>query len=648
MKQILKQVSFYIIGSLVVTLVLSVFYVYSPARFSTFDNNLRDFYFSTRGELPKSNNVVIIDIDERALNSFGQWPWGRDLVANLVSNLNKAEVGIIGFDIIFAEKDKTSPSNVLKLFPLDTKGMDIPNFDEIFAQTLKQVPAILGYQFSLQDNNHMRLKTPNIPAIFIEKNKPSNNTMLVKAHGTILNIPLLQDSGYSSGFVNNIPDISGVTRSVPLLIQFKEQIFPSLSLEIIRNILGAHNVIVNYDQNGIVNIQLDQLTIPTDMHGRLLINYRGYEKHFQYISAYDILNNNFDKKQLEGKIALIGTSAAGLFDLRATPFESIFPGVEIHANAIDNMLIEDFIAIPSWAHGANIVHIFILSFLIILIIGLSPFYIYIPAIVSIIIADSALLYWGLFTYGTVLNLFFPILSIVLGIIVAIGIKYFFQTKQTQHIKSKFSSKVSKDVMNELLKNEGSNILKTAKKEVTVFFSDIRGFTTISEQISDSSKLVQYLNNYINPMSQIITKHHGTIDKYIGDSIMAYWNAPLDLENHCEKAVDSAIEQILYLKTINTQLQENQLPSLNIGIGIHTGVCTVGEVGSIQRNDYTIMGDTVNTASRLESLCKEYKVNIIISQSIKEQLHKSYNLRYLDNASIRGKKEKVNIYEVIVD
>jgi len=648
MQQVLIKFFIYLLGSLFITTLLSISYIYIPNKINSFDSNIRDMYFIFRGELEKNKNVVIIDIDERALSRFGQWPWSRDLVSKMVENLNKANAAIIGFDIIFAEKDKTSPSEVIKNIKFDNTNMDVPNYDKIFAKTLQHTPSILGYQFQLTHTPFVRDKLPNIPAVFIEKNKTDSNNKITKAYGTILNIPLLQDSAYSSGFVNNIPDISGVTRSVPLLIQSQEQLFPSLALEIIRNIVGTNKVIVNYDQNGVQDITLDQLTIPTDSYGRLLINYRGYEKHFQYISAYDVIYNNFDKNLIDGKIVLIGTSAAGLFDLRATPFESIFPGVEIHANAIDNMLMQDFISIPSWVHGANLLHIFILSLLILLLVGFSIWYLYIPLIILLISQDIYFTYWSLFSKGVVLNLFFPLLTILFSILLAIVIKYFFQIKQNQIIKQKFSSKVSSNVMNALLKTNQTNILQTQEKEVTVFFSDIRDFTTISEKFNNPAPLVSYLNNYINPMSDIITKYQGTIDKYIGDSIMAYWNAPIDTPDHCTKAVDTAIKQIEILKKINHQLKQQGLPLLNIGIGIHTGEAIVGEVGSISRSDYTVIGDTVNTASRLEQLCKTYKSNIIISNEVKIKLSKKYTLKYLGEVQVKGKEKLIDIYEILVN
>jgi adenylate cyclase len=648
MKQIFIKFFIYLFSSIIITILLSAVYIYIPNKINSFDNNIRDLYFLYRGELPKNDNVIIVDIDERALSRFGQWPWSRDLVSKLVQNINDAGAAVIGFDIIFAEKDKTSPNEVIKNLNIDTNNLDIPNYDEIFANTLKSTPSILGYQFQLIETQFVRDKTPNIPAIFIEKNKNNQNDLITKAHGAILNIPLLQNSGYSSGFINNIPDISGVTRSVPLLIQSKNQIFPSLALEIIRNIMGVSKVIVNYDQNGVENIVLGDLTIPTDSYGRLLINYRGYEKHFTYISAYDILYNKFDKNLIDGKVVLIGTSAAGLFDLRATPFESIFPGVEIHANAIDNILLEDFIATPSWIHGANLLHIFILSFIILVFVGFSIWYIYLPFILLLVWQDIYFTYWALFTKGIVLNLFFPFLAILFSLLLAIVIKYFFQIKQNQLIKLKFSSKVSNNVMDALLKTNQTNILQTQEKEITVFFSDIRDFTRISEQFSNPAPLVSYLNNYINPMSDIITKYQGTIDKYIGDSIMAYWNAPLNTPDHCTKAVDSAIEQIKLLKKINKQLEQKNMPLLNIGIGIHTGNAIVGEIGSVSRSDYTIIGDTVNTASRLENLCKQYKTNIIISDAVKNQLTKEYNFNSLGEVHVKGKQTAIKIYEIKID
>jgi len=638
----------YILSAVVLSFMMSTIYIFSPELPTSIDNKFKDYMFHIRGEIkPKSDSVVIIDIDEKSLQSLGQWPWSRDILSKILRNLSDKEIAIIGLDIVFAEEDRTSPHNIFK--KLDIKRENIPNYDFEFAQTVASTPTILGYQFEFSKNKvineHISKEAPSIQTIFIERNKKLGENHLLEAHGTILNIPVIQDNSYSSGFFNNIQDESGIVRSVPLIISYDDEIYPSLALETLRIALGIKKIYINYDENGVVNLQLNDFIIPTDRHGRLLINFRGKEKTFNYISALDIYNDDFKKEDIENKIALIGTSAAALMDLRATPFESIFPGVEVHANAIDNIIAKDFLYSPSWADGANI---FIIFLTIILVVFLTKriHLLFIPIFIpTLLFLFSYLLYFILFNYGLVLNIFFPLVSILAATLITIMLQYFFEIKIKDDIKNKFASKVSKDVMEQLLIDPNNNQLQAQNKEITVFFSDIRGFTKISEDIKKPDLLVKYINKYMTPMSEIITKNKGTIDKYIGDAIMAYWNAPFDIQNHADKAVKSALEQLKSLKSLNVELKNNKEPLIDIGIGITTGIATVGEIGSIGRSDYTVIGDTINVGSRVESLCKFYGVRLIITNYTKEKLKEEYNFRYLDYVFLKGKEEPIQLWEV---
>lgn len=643
-KKTLKKFLIYSSLSFLLALSLSLIYIFFPKELNSIDDRLRDYLFTIRGEIPNSNNVIIIDIDEKSLNSLGQWPWSRNKIAKILENLTKANVGIIAFDIVFAEEDSSSPHKIFKEYNIIKK--DVPNYDLDLAQMIAKTPTILGYQFEFkEDTTHINQKAPDIPAIFIEKNKTLGLDYLIKATGTILNIPQLQDNSYSSGFFNNIPDESGTIRSIPLIISYDDTIYPSLSLEILRIITDTKQVIINYDKEGVSDILLNNIRIPTDRHGRLLINFRGKEKNFSYFSALDILNNTIDKKELEGKIALVGTSAAGLLDLRATPFESIFPGVEVHANVIDNIIQKDFISEESWVDGANLVIIFILSFLVIMLITYSVFWLIPIVSLSFIFGSVILIYHALFTYGVVLNIFFPLLTIVAATILATLFDYFYKIKQEEAIKEKFASKVSKEVMNNLLKNIDNRKFQVIEKEVTIFFSDIRDFTKISEKMNNAKNLVSFLNQYMEPMSNIINKYEGTIDKYIGDSIMAYWNAPIDVKNHADKALKASLEQINELEKLNKKLKNENKPTIDIGIGLNTGLAIVGEMGSLKRSDYTVIGDSINLGARIESLCKYYGSKLNISNFTKEALKDEYIFRFLDLVKVKGKEKAVEIWQV---
>ncbi|KLE09103.1 adenylate cyclase [Aliarcobacter butzleri L355] len=639
----IKKFSIYFVLSLSLSIFLSAIYIFFPSLPDSLDNRLRDYLFTIRGELPHNQNIVIVDIDETSIKSLGQWPWSRDKLAKILENLTLSNVGIVGLDIVFAEEDRTSPHKILQDLKIYKK--DVPNYDLEFANVVENSPVILGYQFDLVKKDNTNAKVPQIPAIFIEKDKPQDKSYLIEAYNTILNIPQIQDKAYSSGFFNNIPDDTGIIRSVPLIISYDDTIYPSLALEVIRVINDTQKVVVQYDENGISNIVLDDISIPTDRYGRMLINFRGPERSFKYISAIDIYNNSFDKSEIDGKIVLIGTSAAGLFDLRATPFDSIFPGVEVHANIIDNILMQDFIYKASWLDGANILIIFVLSIIVVMLTTYTTFWANPIIFISFSISYLFLVYNLLFDYGIVLNILFPIATVLIASIMTTLFDYFYNIKKEEAIKAKFASKVSKNVMDDILKNIDKNEFSAKSKEVTIFFSDIRGFTNISEKL-DAKELISFLNRYMQPMSEIIIKYQGTIDKFIGDAIMAYWNAPIDIKNHCDLALKASLEQLEVLEKLNVELQKENLPKIDIGIGLNTGTVIVGEMGSSLRSDYTVIGDTINLGSRVESLCKYYDSKLNISNFTKDKLQEKYIFRFLDLVKVKGKNEPVEIWQVL--
>ncbi len=659
MNRHIKKFLLYFVTIMFVSFTLSSTYSFIPKTLESFDNRLRDYMFVVRGSVPDSGNVIIIDIDDRSLKEMGQWPWSRNIVAKMLENLTIAGIGLIGFDVVFAEEDRSNPIKLVKKLNIKTDE-EVPDYDYIFAATVAQTPTILGYQFQLSKDDFIEKKSPEIPAIFIEKNRTDlNKDMVIKAHGTILNIPLVQDNSYSSGFFNNVPDESGVVRSVPLVIRYDEQLYPSLALEIIRTISDKKKVFINYDENGVSDIQVGDYQIPTDRYGRSLVNFRGGAKSFQYISAADIINNTFNKEDIEGKIAIVGTSAAGLLDLRATPFESVYPGVEVHANVVDNILTQNFIAKPSWVDGLNIAHVFILSFLMVLLIAYLPLIIAMILIFGIFAGDMYIIFTVLFQYGLVLNILFPVLTIFIATIAAMTLNYFLETRQTQAIKGKFASKVSKEVMESLLANPDNDSFAAMSKEITVFFSDVRNFTNISEAMPDADTLIKFLNEYMDPMTDIIIREKGTVDKFIGDAIMAYWNAPGDVPDHAQRALVATMEQLHMLDELNAKIKsdgrfddvvamskKNGVEPIEIGIGVNTGVAVAGEMGSTQRSDYTVIGDPVNLGARLESLCKYYNSLCNISSFTKEQLTGKFIFRFLDLVTVKGKSEPIEIWQVI--
>jgi len=622
-------------------LFLSWTYLFTHQSFFSLDNNLRDHLFNMRGELPQSKDIVIIDIDEDSLKQYGQWPWPRSVVSDLVKKLNDAEAGIIGLDIVFSEADQTSPHMIASRLNMDTSNLE--NYDQILAKTFSSTPTIGGYIFKFEGQSEHR--GPLIPAVFLEKGLQSNESIL-NPENIVLNIDILQESFYSTGFFNNTPDIDGVIRQVPLIMRYQGIIYPSLVVEMLRIYSNVSNVEIYGDEIGVEKIKFGDFTIPTDHMGRLFVNFRGGNRHFQYISAKDVLNGDFDVTDITGKFVLVGTSAVALSDLRATPLDNVVPGVEVLANVLDNILQGDYLYTPINAVIYDLLIIFCIVLVFSVIFSYLKSWILLPAVVVSSILLYQIFFYLLFVLGIVLNLLFPILAFTGTLILVVSLDYLDSLRQKEYIQRIFEKKVSKAVMLDLIKEKDDSLLEVHEREVSIFFSDIRNFTIISEEINDSSRLVSLLNDYLTPMAEEISNHGGTIDKFIGDGIMAYWNAPNHVNNHADQAVISALKQIEQLKELNTYLYQKFGVNLKVGIGIHTGSVTVGEIGSTNRSDYTIIGDNVNLASRIEELNKFYNCAVIISEDTRKQLKEEYLLRSLDIVRVKGKNDPVELFEVI--
>lgn len=638
----MKSIPLKLLVALILALLLTWAYLFIPQSFQSIDSRLRDFLFLIRGELPKSDKIVIVDIDEKSLDKLGQWPWQRDVIAALLYKLTQSGAGVIGLDIVFAEEDRTSPHRFAAKFP--NLATQLENYDEVLAKCFAQTPVVGGFSFLFHEKNEEQ-HTPNIPAVFVEKGLKDNNEIPVP-DGIVLNIPILQNAMQTSGFFNNIPDLGGMITHVPLIMKYDGVIYPSLALEMYRAMVGKQVVKIVGDDIAVDHILIDDKKIPTDLAGRLVLNPRGPQKHFKYISVVDIFEDKFDKKDIKGKFVLIGTSAMGLFDLRAIAYDNAIPGVEIHANVIDNILVGDFLHKSADARNYDLIIIWLVAFLTVLLFAFisSTSVLFFALLVGYGLFE--LFYTILFDYGMVLNLLFPMAAFLLSIVISLMVDYIISSRREQEAKRMLGKKVSPAVMNFLLENSKDDLVKSREVEASVFFSDIRSFTTISEKIGSPDRLISMLNEYMTPMVDSIINHKGTIDKFIGDAIMAYWNAPLQIENHADMALKSAIEQIQMLQKINESITPKYDITINIGIGIHTGVVTAGDMGSQGRSDYTVIGDNVNLASRLEGLTKQYGANILITKATYDRLKGSYKIRPIDLVEVKGKSQAVEIFEVI--
>jgi adenylate cyclase len=641
---------------------LAIWVLITPSRFIRslterldnlgYDLQLRTRVF-TKHEKPLSP-VAIVDIDDKSLQTEGHWPWPRSKLANLIDELQKQGAAVIAFDIFFAEKEPNMANEVLVTLKQKNKlnasvasmiEQNIPLFDEdtLFAQSLAHTQAVLALGFLPRNEAENILPPPLLTLTQQEQQQLS----IIRARGYISNIPVLQQAAKGGGFINIFPDNDGIIRRAPLLINYEGKIYPSLSLQAVISFLGEKISLVTptYGKTKkLESIKLGSLTIPTDDRGQVLIPFIGRSYTFSYYSATDILHNKLQKDALLGKILFIGTSATGLGDLQATSIQNPFPGVEIQATLVNGMLQHLFSYIPAWTLGANI--------FLTLLFGLfaAIFFPYLgPRILSIIIVllPAAMLFinnWIWEKTGLILSFLIPVILVLALALFNMIYGYLFETRRREQLKIMFGQYVPEKHIDEMLKSSAKYVMHGEDREMSVMFSDIRNFTSISEGMA-ATDLVTMLNTFFTPMTEIIFKHRGTIDKYVGDLIMAFWGAPLRDKNHRRHAIESALEMQAKLKEIQPLLTANKWAEIKIGIGINSGEMSVGDMGSRFRRNYTVLGDSVNLASRVEGLTKFYGVDIIVTEAT-HQNQSRFVFRKLDQVRVKGKKQGIAIYEVI--
>jgi CHASE2 domain-containing sensor protein len=414
------------IATLFVSLFLTLGYLFLPQSIFSLDDRLRDFLFVLRGPIPHSDKIVIVDIDEKSLAQYGRWPWSRERIAQLVDTLSAKEAGIIGMDMIFPEADNTSPHHLAKAWGI--KNDSLKNYDQILAESFKQNPVIGGYLFLFEPSEETR--SPFSPSVIIE-HRAEKHDYIPQAKSVLLNITLLQEAYYSSGFLNNISDQDGVIRSVPLLMRYHSQLYLSLSMEMLRIYFDANKIEIINNETGVEGVGLSKRFIPTERFGNLYINFRGSMEHFTYVSAADVMNNTVDTKVLQNKLVLVGTSAIGLGDVHATPFDNAMAGVEVHANIIDNIIQGDFIAPPINGVVYNMIIIVLTTALSVLLFSTLPRRTVFPAILALFVGYYFLFSWLLFEKGIILSLLFALLALILGTLSALMIDYFDEARKKE-------------------------------------------------------------------------------------------------------------------------------------------------------------------------------------------------------------------------
>jgi adenylate cyclase len=646
-------------------------------QFFVFDTLMREYPrdYAPDPEIP----VRIVDIDEDSLARLGQWPWSRIKLAQMVVNLRQAGAAVIAFDVVFAEKDRLSPPNAVEEWAvlegaeevLDTVRQ-LPDFDAAFAQYLQAFnPIVLGFALTADE------RLPRIPKFggtFATKGLEVGGVRRLVSPvytGAVSNLTIFDEAAAGNGSFNVEPELDGLVRRVPLIVQLdtgkggQTNLYPSLSVEAFRVVQGVSTMIVyaaaadtrlsvleQGNVQGLSSIQVGAKTIPVDRRGRMWLHSTGPRPE-RYISAWKVLEGDIPREDFQNAVVLIGTSAAGLFDLRATALAPRYPGVEIHAEIAEQIIADHYLERPAISLYAELGFMLVLGLSLIL---LMPRIGAMPSAALGIVGVAGAFGFTVYMFTEELRLFDPVFPSATNLAIFLTgtvLLYAREEAQRRQIRGAFAQYLSPALVEQLADEPERLKLGGETKILTFLFCDVRGFTTISESFKGNPQgLTVLINRFLTPLTDKILERQGTIDKYMGDCIMAFWNAPLDVADHEKQACDSALAMFEALNELNEEREreaeaagETFLP-LNIGIGVNTGDCVVGNMGSAQRFDYSVLGDAVNLASRLEGQSKGYAVGIIIGPDTRAAARDDFATLELDRIAVKGKAEAVTIFTLL--
>jgi adenylate cyclase len=600
--------------------------------------------------------VRIVDINEDSLGKVGQWPWPRTTIADLASKLTEEGAAAVAFDILFSEPDRTSPEQAMKSMPADEAALMAPliqgkpTHDQVLAAAIAKTPIVLAMALTARPT-----PLPPLKAGFATAGDDPRPFVHAFA-GATANLPELDDAAAGLGSINWIPDRDQVVRRVPLVYRVGDQLIPTLPMEALRVAQGASTYVIKSSNasgeqafgqaTGINHIRVGSIEIPTDFDGGLWLKFRKAEPA-SYIPAWKVLAGQNDPKDIAGTIVIVGTSAPGLMDLRATPLDAALPGFEVHAQALEHILSGRTLTRPDFAVAVEM--LVMIAFGLALAAAVQR----LPALTSAglgLAAMAVIVYGGWLAYSKLGLLFDPSFpALVLFILVTTATIYVYRrTEQQRHeVRRAFGYYVSPSVVNEIIANPDKLELGGEVRELTLLFCDVRNFTSISERMT-AHELTQFINRLLTPLSEVIMNNRGTIDKYMGDAIMAFWNAPLDDADHAGHALRSALDMMKRMDGLNEEWAKEAAAAgkehsrVAIGIGINSGACCVGNLGSSHRFDYSAIGDDVNVASRYEGLSKVYGVPIVVGEPTVKRID-GLNALELDLMRVKGRAHPTRIY-----
>lgn len=646
-------------------------YFIDPAILKFIELKSLDLKFIARGNLQPGKETVIVAIDEKSLDELGRWPWSRDIQAKLVNKLTELGARVIAFDVMFSEPEINPGLSRIRDFK--HKFQEKSGTDPLFVKWLQQVEkesdtdqqfadairesgrTILGYFFHFSGKGLEHLGKELLENSFENIRSSSYNTIrfsanaeesvdLPQSYAVESSIAVLSKAASGAGYFSFFTDEDGAIRKIPLIVGYKDYYFPPLPIQALKLYL-KEQVSFYIPEYGVENITIGDIDVPTDDKGKLLINYYGPPNTFPHYSATDILNGRVPQTSLKDKIVLIGPTAFGTYDLRLTPFNKFYPGVEIHATVIDNILHQRFLMQPGWAPMVDIFAIFLGGFIVTFFFAKASAFLSLGLTFLLGIIFLGFNYYFLFLRGFQGGIVYPLLNLIVVYVSITIYRFFTEGKEKKFIKNAFSRYLSPAVIEQLVKNPSLLNLGGERKVLTAFFSDVAGFSSISEKLSPE-ELVELLNIHLTEMTDIIMKYGGTVDKFEGDAIIAFFGAPVPFEDHGKRACLASLEMQQRLVELRKQWKREGKSELYMRIGLNTGPMVVGNMGSKSRMDYTIMGDSVNLASRLEGANKQYGTFSMISESTYTAAKDFVETRKLDLIRVVGKSEPVTVYELV--
>jgi adenylate cyclase len=643
--------------ALVLLLDLVLVRIWDPLAVEALRLRVFDLYQVMAPREAAQRPVVIVDIDEDSLKSLGQWPWPRTVVADLVTRVTQAGAAAIAFDVVFSEPDRSSPALAADSF----RGLDdetkaklksLPSNDAVLAQAIARSRVVLGQTAVAQASAPPEGEPlPQTPFGVLG---PTEAPPLVAFAGLLRNVPELERAAAGRGLFTIRPEPDGIVRRVPIVMRAGGETVPSLTLEMLRVASGSPAILLKTDAHGLQmeSVRLRGFEVPTDGLGQLWIHF-GRHDRARFVSARDVIEGRADPDRFRQRLVLIGTSAVGLLDLKTTPTEPAMPGVEVHAQVLESMLAKTVLTAPFYATLAELAIAVLVGLAIIALapaLGAWALFL-IGGVVAALIAGISWYYFS--RLNLLIDATYPLASSFLVYLTLVFTNYLRAHSERRQIRSAFSQYLSPVLVEELARSPEKLTLGGEERVMTVMFSDVRGFTTISEQYKDDPQgLTQLMNRLLTPLTNAIVDHKGTIDKYIGDAIMAFWNAPLDdpdqEANACQAALDmlAAIERLNAERRAEAEAAGTPFLPMRVGIGINTGPCVVGNMGSDLHFNYSVLGDAVNLASRLESQTKSYGVPVLVGARTAAKVAERFAVLELDLLQVKGKTEPERVYTVL--